>query len=101
MKESKWMGVLDKVFYPVLIILLLVTTIAANAQSGPYWQHKQKGGLETYTKYKMGWPYTLSCATYQTGNPVKSSTIKRLTERRKKQYLRQQKRKRFVKRLVR
>lgn len=81
-----------------ILFLILLTASIATAQSKAYWQYKQKDGLETYTKYKMGWPFKNTCATYSTGNPVKSSTVKRFHDRRKQHYLRNQKLKRFVKR---
>lgn len=82
----------------IIIILFLISPAIGLAQSGAFWQYKQTGGLETYTKYRLGWPYHASCATYESRNPVKSSTIKKMHDRRKQRYLRNQKIKRIVKR---
>lgn len=85
-------------FIALLIVILIGSATICNAQSGAFWRHKQKGGLETYTKYKMGWPYAQACATYQSGNPTKPSYIRRYYSKSKRQYLRHQKRKRLFKR---
>lgn len=60
-----------------VILLVIFLSLMTSCHQGTYWRTSHNRGIEKYQYNKRVWPSDASCAAYDNGQPVKSSTMRR------------------------